>query len=172
MLLVAVLTSACTGAGPTDRPEGSSMPLSLTSPSFSEGGPIPGRHTCDGADVSPSLAWSGAPPGTAAVALIVDDPDARGFVHWVAFDVPAEPASLAEGASGRGAFGEGRNDFGRSGWGGPCPPSGTHRYVFELFALDTALGLSGQPRAADLRRAMNGHVLVSARLSGTYRRGG
>ena len=118
------------------------------------------------------LAWSGAPAGTAAFALIVDDPDARGFVHWVVFDVPAEQASLAEGASGGAGLGEGRNDFGRRGWGGPCPPSGSHRYIFELSALDAPLGLGGSPTAADVRRAMAGHVLGSARLTGTYRRGG
>jgi Raf kinase inhibitor-like YbhB/YbcL family protein len=146
--------------------------LSLTSQAFAEGGSIPSRHSCDGADVSPPLAWSGAPLGTAVFALIVDDPDARGFVHWVAFDIPGGQVSLAEGASGTGGFGQGRNDFGRPGWGGPCPPSGTHRYVFELFALDRGLGLSGSPSAADVRAAMAGRVLSSTRLSATYRRGG
>lgn len=173
MLLVAALASACAGAAPTTRPEGSTMStLSLTSQAFVEGGSIPSRHSCDGPDVSPPLAWAGGPAGTAAFALVVDDPDARGFVHWVAFDIPGDRLSLAEGASGTGGFGQGRNDFGRVGWGGPCPPSGTHRYVFELFALDRALGLSGSPTAADVRRAMGGHVLGSARLTGTYRRGG
>jgi len=146
--------------------------LSLVSTSFADGAAIPGRYTCDGVDVSPALAWTGAPAGTAALALLVDDPDARGFVHWVAYDIAAEPAGLPEGASGRGGFAEGRNDFGRTGWGGPCPPSGTHRYVFELFALDRRLGLSGQPTADGVRRAMTGHVLGSARLTGSYRRGG
>ena len=146
--------------------------LSLSSTAFRDGGSIPRQLTCDGANVSPALAWSGAPPETRAFALIVDDPDARDFVHWVAFNLGADQSSLAEGASGRGGFGEGRNDFGRTGWGGPCPPSGTHRYVFELFALDGSLGLSGAPGAADVRRAMSGHIVASARLTGTYRRGG
>lgn len=145
--------------------------FSLRSGAFSDGGSIPRRHSCDGPDVSPELDWVGAPEGTAAFALVVDDPDARGFVHWVAFDVPGEQASLAEGASDRGGFAEGRNDFGRPGWGGPCPPSGTHRYVFELFALDRALGLTGTPTAGELRRAMAGHVLGTTRLVGRYRRG-
>jgi Raf kinase inhibitor-like YbhB/YbcL family protein len=173
ILLVAMLAWACAGAASTSRPEGTTMStLSLSSPVFTQGGAIPRRHTCDGPDVSPPLAWSGEPAGTAALALIVDDPDARGFVHWVAFDIPADRSSLAEDASGGGVFREGRNDFGRAGWGGPCPPSGTHRYVFELFALDRTLGLSGSPSAADLRRAMGGHVVGSTRLTGTYRRGG
>ena len=174
ILLVAGIASACGGSG-TDatRSEGSTMSgLSLASATFADGGAIPARYSCDGADVSPPLAWSGVPGGTRAFALIVDDPDARGFVHWVVFDLPAEQASLAEGASGGASFGEGRNDFGRVGWGGPCPPSGTHRYVFELSALDRPLGLTGSPTATDVRRAMSGHVLGSARLTGTYRRGG
>jgi Raf kinase inhibitor-like YbhB/YbcL family protein len=174
ILLVAGIASACGGSGTgATRSEGPTMSgMSLTSATFADGGPIPASHSCDGADVSPPLAWSGVPAGTRSFVLIVDDPDARGFVHWVAFDLPAEQGSLAEGASGGGSFGEGRNDFGRLGWGGPCPPSGTHRYIFELSALDRPLGLSGTPTADDVRRAMAGHVLGSARLTGTYRRGG
>jgi Raf kinase inhibitor-like YbhB/YbcL family protein len=118
------------------------------------------------------LAWSGAPDGTAAFALLVDDPDARGFVHWVAFDVPSDQASLVEDASGKGRFAEGRNDFGRIGWGGPCPPSGSHRYVFELLALDRRLGLPEGSSAQEVRQAIAGHALGSTRLTGTYRRGG
>lgn len=148
--------------------------FTLTSHAFSGGGAIPSKYTCDGQDVSPDLSWSGAAtgaaPSAASFALIVDDPDARGFIHWVAFDIPGEQASLAESASGGGRFREGRNDFGRTGWGGPCPPSGTHRYGFELFALDQRLGLEGSPSAADVRRAMTGHVIGSARLMATYTR--
>lgn len=146
--------------------------LKVASHAFADSGSIPARYTCDGADVSPDLSWSGAPSNAVAFALIVDDPDARGFVHWVAFDIPGQLGSLSEGASGGGGFGEGRNDFGRSGWGGPCPPSGSHRYVFEVFALDRTLQLGGTPSAAEVRRAMSGHVLGSGRLVGTYRRGG
>jgi len=183
LALAVQLVVACTASAPPDdqtdssssatqHPEGPTMTaFSLRSGAFSDGGSIPRRHSCDGPDVSPELDWVGAPEGTAAFALIVDDPDARGFVHWVAFDVPGEQASLAEGASGGGRFGEGRNDFGRPGWGGPCPPSGTHRYVFELYALDRALGLTGTPTAGDVRRAITGHTLGSARLVGRYRRG-
>ncbi len=146
--------------------------FSLSSPAFVDGGEIPDRHTCDGPDMSPPLTWSGAPDGTAAFALFVDDPDASRFVHWIAFDLPSGQATSAEDASGKGGLGEGRNAFGRTGWGGPCPPSGSHRYVFELFALDRRLALPGGSSASDVRKAMAGHVLGSTRLSGTYRRRG
>lgn len=141
--------------------------LTVTSPAFGEGGSIPTRFTCDDADVSPPLAWSGAPNGTAAYALIVDDPDARGWIHWAVTDL--EGTTLAEGEAG-GV--EGRNDFGRPGWGGPCPPSGTHRYAFSVYALSEPLGLSAGFAADELREAMAGRVLAEGRLTATYRRGG
>jgi Raf kinase inhibitor-like YbhB/YbcL family protein len=144
--------------------------LTVSSPAFAAGGTIPRRHTCDGPDLSPPLSWTPGPAGTAAYALVVDDPDARGFVHWVAFDIPATTTAIPEGASGSGAFGEGRNDFGRVGWGGPCPPSGTHHYVFTVFALDRRLDLTRGTTASELRRAMAGHVLAQGTLTGTYRR--
>jgi Raf kinase inhibitor-like YbhB/YbcL family protein len=143
--------------------------LTVTSAAFTDGGAIPSKHTCDGEDLSPSLAWTGAPEGTAAFALIVDDPDARGWVHWVVADIPADTAELPEGG---GAGAEGRNDFGRTGWGGPCPPSGTHRYDFTVFALSEQTGLSTGFSADALRAAMEGKVLAEGRLSATYRRGG
>ena len=145
--------------------------MTLSSPAFVADGPIPVRFTCDGVDVSPALAWSGAPSGTFAYALLVDDPDAGGFVHWMALDLPGDRTALDEGASEAGGLAEGTNDFGRTGWSGPCPPSGTHRYVFELFALDRTLGLAGHPRSAEVRRALDGHVLATGRLVGTYHRG-
>ncbi|HXG40480.1 MAG TPA: YbhB/YbcL family Raf kinase inhibitor-like protein [Candidatus Limnocylindrales bacterium] len=149
-------------------------PFTLTSTAFPEGGSIPRKYTCDGEDVSPELAWTGAPDGTAALALIVDDPDARGFVHWVVVDLTGSASgALPEGISASpDAPQQGRNDFGRIGWGGPCPPSGTHRYVFTLYALAEPLGLPGTPRAGEVRRAMEGRVLGTATLTGTYRRGG
>ncbi len=162
---------------PTTTPTESAMTTSFTiaSPAFADGTPIPKRHTCDGADVSPTLTWEGAPDGTAAFALIVDDPDApRGtFVHWVAFDIDGvADGGLAERISRTAdAPPEGRNDFGRIGYGGPCPPPGpTHHYRFTLYALDRQLALRGSPAAADLRAAMSGHVLAEARLVGTFRR--
>lgn len=146
----------------------------LTSPAFPDGGPIPSQFTCDGVDESPELAWEGAPGGTESLALIVDDPDARDFVHWVVLDVTgSRTGALARGISASpDAPPQGTNDFGRVGWGGPCPPSGTHHYRFRLFALGTTLGLTGAPDADAVLRAAEGHVLDEADLTGTYRRVG
>jgi Raf kinase inhibitor-like YbhB/YbcL family protein len=148
--------------------------FTLTSSSFQPGGTIPREHTCDGEDVSPSLSWEGAPDATQAFALIVDDPDARGFVHWVLVDLTGSATgSLPEGYSASpDAAQQGTNDFGRVGWSGPCPPSGSHRYQFTLVALDASLDLPGAPQAADVRAAMAGHVLDEATLSASYQRGG
>ena len=142
----------------------------LTSPSFSEGGSIPSRFSCDGSDVSPALAWQGVPQGTAAFALVVDDPDARGFVHWVVFDIPGSTASLPEGVRATDTPPQGANDFGRVGWGGPCPPSGTHHYRFTLWALSARLGLSGTPTAAQVRASVSGRILAQTTLTATYTR--
>jgi len=143
----------------------------LTSPSFDEGGAIPVRHSCDGADVSPALAWERAPQGTVSFALIVDDPDARGFIHWVVFDAPGGASgSLPEGLRPTDAPPQGRNDFGSSGYGGPCPPSGTHHYRFTLWALSARLGLSGAPSAAQVRTALTTRILAQTTLTGTYTR--
>ena len=148
--------------------------FSIASPAFADRSPIPKRHTCDGADVSPTLTWEGAPDATTSLALIVDDPDAPGgtFVHWVAFNIDGVPdGGLAEGISRTSlAPREGRNGFGSVGYRGPCPPSGSHHYRFTIYALDRMLALSGTPSAATLRAATQGHVLAQARLVGTYRR--
>ena len=143
--------------------------MTITSSALEDGGSIPGRYTCDGDDVSPPLAWTAAPEGTAGLALIVDDPDARGWIHWVVADIPADEMSVDENES---PGTDGRNDFGRTGWGGPCPPSGSHRYVFEVFALSERLDLPAGFSADELRAAMAGKVLASGRLSASYRRGG
>ncbi len=153
--------------------------MEICSPAFGPQGEIPHRHTCDGEDLSPLLAWSGVPPGTASLALIVDDPDAPDpaapkmtWVHWVVVDLPAEGTGLAEGASGALPAGarEGHNDWRHTGWGGPCPPVGRHRYFFKLYALDTRLPQLAAPTKAELERAIEGHVLARAGLVGTYRR--
>ena len=138
----------------------------LTSLAFVEGGSIPAVHTCNGPDRSPPLVWTAAPAGTNAFALIVDDPDAGGWVHWVVVDLPATTAALEADAARTMSARQGKTSWGTAGWRGPCPPSGTHRYVFTLFALDRQLGLSGSPSAADVKRAMAGHVLGQAVLSG------
>jgi Raf kinase inhibitor-like YbhB/YbcL family protein len=152
--------------------------LRLESPAFPHQGEIPSRYTSDGQDVSPPLRWSGAPAGTMSIALVVEDPDApdprapmRTWVHWVVYNLPASVHELAEGASGRampkGAI-EGRNDWKRTGYGGPSPPIGRHRYMHELYALDMVLPDLGPLDAAALRKAMAGHVLAHATLIGTY----
>ncbi|MBI4408788.1 MAG: YbhB/YbcL family Raf kinase inhibitor-like protein [Gemmatimonadetes bacterium] len=154
------------------------MPLSLTSPAFQHQGTIPRRHTCDGEDTSPPLAWSGAPDGTRSFALIVDDPDAPDprapkttWVHWVLYNIPADAKGLPEGA-GRGDLPagtrEGVNDWKRTGYGGPCPPIGRHRYFHKLYALDNTLRDLGRASKADLEQAMKGHILGQAELVGTY----
>lgn len=144
--------------------------MRLTSSAFGEGGSIPETYTCDGEDVSPPLAWDEPPEGTAGFALIVTDPDAGGFVHWVLTDIPADVRSLAEG-QGDSAGTPGRNGFGGIGWGGPCPPGGEHRYVFELLAVSEPMRNVGDPPAADrVRSVANGATLARAELIGVYRR--
>ena len=154
--------------------------FSLSSPSFEHEHEIPERFTCEGADVSPALSWSGLPPGTRSLALIVDDPDApdpaaprRTWVHWVVHDIPASATELPENAGARGlpsGARVGKNDWSKARYGGPCPPIGRHRYFFKLFALDRELGDLGQPTRAELETAMRGHVLGHAVLMGTYQK--
>jgi Raf kinase inhibitor-like YbhB/YbcL family protein len=167
-LAVMAIATGCADATQEESPMPTTDEITVSSDAFAEGAAIPDRHTCDGDDLSPPLSWSGAPPETAAYVLIVDDPDARSFVHWLVVDIPAEVTELGEGAPGDGV--EGQNDFGRTGWGGPCPPSGTHRYVFTVHALSEPLGLSGTFDATAVRRAMERKVLAQGRLIGTYRR--
>ena len=156
-------------------PEASMSAFTLTSTAFAANGQIPKRFTCDGEDTSPDLAWSGVPDGTAALVLLVDDPDARGWVHWIVLDLDASASGgLPPGVSrSPDAPVQGTNDFRRVGWGGPCPPSGTHRYTFTLYALGVRLGLSGEPNGATVRQALaRADVLGTAVLEATYRRGG
>jgi Raf kinase inhibitor-like YbhB/YbcL family protein len=152
------------------------MALDLRSSAFSDGGRIPSKYTCDGKDTSPPLSWTGIPAGGKCLALTCDDPDApRGlWVHWVVFDLPPSATGLPEGVpatpeiSGGGR--QGKNDFGKIGYGGPCPPSGTHRYVFTLYALDSTLGLPAGATRQDLLAAMRNRALGEATLTGTYSR--
>jgi len=153
------------------------MALQLTSSAFNEGGTIPTKHTCSGEDISPPLSWSDAPAGTKSFALIVDDPDAPVgvWVHWVLFNIPPDRVSLpggivkAETAPGFGI--QGKNDFRRLGYGGPCPPPGKpHRYFFKLYALDTILNLNPGCSKAEVERAIQGHILAQAQLMGKFGR--
>ena len=150
----------------------SPKPFTLTSSAFDDGAPIPRAATCDGADRSPALDWTGAPAGTQALVLVVIDPDARDFVHWVAFDMTGAPdGHLAAGLDASATHpAQGRNGFGKRGYGGPCPPSGQHHYLFTLSALDRPLGIGGTPSLAEVKAAMKGHVLAETKLTGTYRR--
>jgi hypothetical protein len=154
--------------------------LTLTSSNFTHQGEIPTHHTCEGADVSPQLAWSGAPSGTKTFALIVDDPDApdpaapqRVWVHWVLYNLPASATGLPAAVKALPAgTREGKNDWKKIGYGGPCPPIGRHRYFHKLYALDAVLPDLGQPTKAELEKAMAGHVLAQTELLGTYQKVG
>ena len=152
------------------------MDIEIISSAFEDGGLIPAKYTCDGADVSPPLRWDAVPEGTKSIALICDDPDAPmgTWVHWVLFNLPADTGELAEDVSpdktlSNGAW-QGTSDFGRIGYGGPCPPSGTHRYFFKIYALDTKLDLPAGARKNDLVKAMQGHILGQGQLIGKYKR--
>jgi Raf kinase inhibitor-like YbhB/YbcL family protein len=150
--------------------------FALTSAAFAPGAPIPSVHTCDGADQSPPLAWSGAPAGTRALALIMHDPDAPvgDWLHWTAWNIPASSKGLPAGVATKDPLPDGTqqgvNDFGKPGYGGPCPPGGTHHYVFVLSALDATLTLPAKASREEVERAIDAHVLAKAELVGTYSR--
>lgn len=156
------------------------MTLELRSSAFPAEGAIPARFTCDADDLSPPLEWTGVPPGTRSLALIVDDPDAPDpkapktvWVHWVLYNLPPESTGLAEGVSRESlpeGTREGKNDWKRTGYGGPCPPVGRHRYFHKLYALDAMLPDLREPTKRDVETAMSGHVLAQAELMGTYQR--
>ncbi len=150
--------------------------ITLTSAAFSHGAMIPKRYTCDGEDISPPLSWSEPPEKTQSFALIMDDPDAPmgTWVHWVIYNIPATARSLPEGVPADGDLPDGsrhgRNSWRRLGYGGPCPPSGTHRYFFKLYALDTVLPLAAGATKEELLKAMEGHIVAQAELMGRYAR--
>ena len=145
--------------------------MKLTSTAFPDGGDIPRKYSCDGDDVSPPLAWESVPTDAKALVLVVDDPDARGFVHWVAFDIATASGGLAEGAStSDSSLRQGTNSFGKAGYGGPCPPSGTHHYRFRLLAIREPLGLSGGPTAEKVLAAAEGQVVAETTLTGLFHR--
>lgn len=152
------------------------MAFELTSSAFAQGATIPVKYTCDGDDVSPPLAWVDPPPGTQSLALINDDPDAPAgtWDHWILYNLPAGARSLPEAVSSEAELADGsrsgQNSWRRLGYGGPCPPGGTHRYFFKLYALDTALDLAPGANKKQLLQAMEGHVLGQAELMGVYKR--
>src|SRR5216110_2896021 len=143
--------------------------ISISSPAFQGGGDIPAKFTCNGTNVSPGLQISGVPNQATSLVLIVDDPDApRGlFTHWIVWNLDLKTTDIAENSAPAGGI-QGTNDFGKRNYGGPCPPSGTHRYFFKIFALDTKLELKPSARRAELAAAMKGHVLAQGELMGRY----
>jgi hypothetical protein len=178
VLTVLVLCFSLLPPGICFAPEkGGGVSLQITSSAFSAGETIPKKFTCDGPDVSPKLIWSDSPARTQSFALIMDDPDAPvgTWVHWVLYDLPADTKELSESVAKQeqlpnGAR-QGRNDFGKIGYGGPCPPPGKpHRYFFKLYALDAKLNLKSGATKAEVERAMKGHILTQAELIGRYGR--
>jgi len=148
----------------------------VKSDSFSDGGMIPAKYTCDGANISPQLSWDNAPKGTKSFVLICEDPDAPmgTFTHWVLYDIPADvhelPENLPKDKILPNGAKQGITDFKKVGYGGPCPPDGTHRYYFKLYALDTLLNLEPALKKEDILKAMNGHILAQGQILGKYAR--
>ena len=144
--------------------------MKVTSSAFHEGANIPSKFTCDGSDTSPPLQIAGVPSGAKSLVLIVDDPDAPGglFTHWLVWNIPPQTGSIAEGSAPKGV--QGANDFGKSGYRGPCPPPGTHRYSFKIFALDRELELGSGAKRSQVDAAMKGHVIAQGELVGRYAR--
>jgi hypothetical protein len=161
---------------PVNKSQEMKADLKLTSTAFKEGESIPRQYTCDGINISPPLEWTGGPKTAKTIAIIADDPDAPAgtWVHWVLYNLPASNIGLVENVPvtenlKAGGF-QGTNDFGKIGYGGPCPPSGTHRYFFKIYVLDSELSLKAGATKDELLKAMEGHVLAQSQLMGTYRR--
>ncbi len=162
--------------GKTAQTEEYDMTISVVSSAFKDGEMIPRQYTCDGRDISPPLTWTGIPEGTQSLVLICEDPDAPAgvWVHWVIYNMPPSTGELPEAVPGDETLSSGArhgvNDFGRPGYGGPCPPRGIHRYIFTLYAVDSMLDLSGKVAKHDVERAMEGRMLGKGELMGKYRR--
>jgi Raf kinase inhibitor-like YbhB/YbcL family protein len=169
-------TETVLAAAPAAEQKAQVASFELTSTAFAASAPIPGQYTCDGDDVSPPLQWSEPPAGTQGFALIADDPDAPAgtWVHWVLYNLPVQarslPPALSDDAELSDGSRHGSNGWQRLGYGGPCPPSGTHRYFFRLYALDAALNLAPGETKEALLAAMEGHILAQAELMGVYTR--
>lgn len=185
LLLVALVLCSCRSekSANTTQPSNANAPgsgkaeIKITSTIFQEGAMIPRPYTCDGPNVSPSLKWENVPAGAKTLALIADDPDApnQTWVHWVLYNLPADVKGLVENAPKQstlaGGVGlQGKNDFGQIGYDGPCPPNGTHRYYFKLYALDAELALAPGATKEELLKAMEGHVLAEGQLMGKYQK--
>lgn len=173
-LRLSFLTACCVSVVMLAAEAADMATFTLTSSAFRHQAPMDARFSCQGGDVSPPLTWGHAPAGTKSFALIMDDPDAPGgtWVHWVLYDIPAAVSSLPEGGADKLPAGtrEGSNSWSRTGYGGPCPPSGRHRYFHTLYALDLVLPDLHNPDKAALEAAMHGHVLAQTQLMGTYQK--
>lgn len=176
LLVLIVLLSGCISEKKNTEVV-NNMQISISSNAFKEGDFIPAEYSCEGKDISPALSWEGIPDGTESIALIVEDPDAPmgTFVHWVLYNIPPEKTSLPEAVPKDETLSDGsmqgRNDFGRIGYNGPCPPPGKpHRYYFRIYALDTKLDLLPGASKAEVEKAMKGHVLAKGELMGRYSR--
>lgn len=183
LMMLLVVTGCATrpqvsaqNSAPTSTPQSTNVSIKLTSTAFKEGEPIPRQYTCDGVNVSPSFEWSGVPKPAKTLAIVADDPDAPAgtWVHWVVYNLPADNIGMVENLPATenlkaGGF-QGKNDFGKIGYGGPCPPSGTHRYFFKIYALDSELPLKAGATKAEVEKAMEGHVVSQGQLMGTYRK--
>jgi Raf kinase inhibitor-like YbhB/YbcL family protein len=179
LTVLAIATMGCKGrieSAGTSGERSPKMTISVSSSAFQEGGMIPSKYTCDGQDISPPLNWDRTPEATKSIALVSDDPDAPmgTWVHWVMWNIPPDVHELAEHIPSNPELPDGSRqgvtDFGRSGYGGPCPPGGTHRYYFKVYALDTMLELPDRTKKADLLKAMKEHILAEGQLMGKYKR--
>jgi Raf kinase inhibitor-like YbhB/YbcL family protein len=176
LVLFCFIASLNTLEGKNRKKEVKKMELKVTSGAFTEGGSIPSRYSCDGNDISPPLSWTAGPAGLKSYAIIADDPDAPmgTWVHWVIYNIPASVNSLPENLPKEKKLADGTlqgvNDFKRHGYGGPCPPGGTHRYFFKVYALDTVLKADSGLSKKKLIKAMEGHVIGQGELMGTYSR--
>lgn len=169
LLLILVASISISGCSQKNDETGGLINMKISSPLFENGEEIPDDYTCDGDDISPELVIEGIPKNAKSLALIMDDPDAPAgtWVHWIVWNIAPDTKVIEEdNATGT----EGMNSFGDQGYGGPCPPSGTHRYFFKLYALDTLLQLNESSTAKDLEKAMKGHIMEKAELMGTYSR--
>jgi Raf kinase inhibitor-like YbhB/YbcL family protein len=169
LVLAALLVSGCTTSGPQETID--MITFKLSSPAFTDKGTIPAQYSCQGLDVSPPLNIAGIPLHARSMALVMDDPDASmgTWVHWVVFNISSRTEHIAEGSPPDGAM-VGRNSWGNNSYGGPCPPSGTHRYLFKLYALDTTLDIKLSSTRSDVEKAMEGHILAQSTLVGLYKR--
>jgi Raf kinase inhibitor-like YbhB/YbcL family protein len=171
-LVIPLMVMVLLFSAPLSKEASTMGALQITSSAFQNNGMIPRQYTCDGRDINPSLMIANCPQGTRSIALICDDPDAPGgiWVHWVIWNIDPSVKEIREDTIPRGAV-EGMNDFGKHRYGGPCPPSGTHRYFFKVYALDAMLTISPNSQKTALEQAMKGHILGEGQLIGLYQRG-